>query len=410
MSTRTIIVLLTAILALGVASCGDTDSGPTATPDDRVSDAEPMTSGDPLTLGVDNVAIPFNHRDMEFASTIGPSFDLISAYDRAVVKVQIIDEREALNSPPSSIRANPAPVQAKRRLATLLDEIDDGLATGGGEDWGQYTVIFDLLRLNGSWLVRWDGVGLDSRTDPGNFGLWRDDMRNDEAEIIMDALTEAVGRKPVTHVVIGHEMERLILANPEDFANFLTFFEMMRDQIHAQWPEIKVAPGLGWDRLLAEVVPMFEGAEDGDTDHHFSAMRRMWQYVGQPLYANADFIALTAEPNPELFGGDPDKVPDWQYALLAEVQGDKPIVWTSVNWPVTSGNEKARQRDFLERFLVLNAGNNVEILAWKAMIDLVPNVCDGIVTNLGMERTECYAGMLSSSVAPTKLSDEFLIE
>ncbi len=414
------LALLGALLA--VAACGDEgeDAGAQSA---RLSDAEPLPVGEPLTMTSDIAGLPLGlptrcingacAGDMTLIQN-SSSFELVTTrFKTAVVTVPVLDERETLFSNPDSVRDNPAPFQARKRLDDLFDEVDEVLAAKGAEQWDNYVLVFDLFRVSGNWLVRWDGVKINEIDEPGQYGLWRSDMRQEVSDLIFAALDAVTQDRNITHVVIGDEMERLLLStrnfpnNPEEFANFVTFYRELRGQIKADFPDIQVSAGINWDRLVTEVAARYT-AGGSIEEVKFAEIRRAWQEVAEPLYEEADFLALSSEPDPSLYGGDPDGLPESQYALLAEVQGARPVIWTAINWPINSTAEKSTQGDYLERFLALNAGNDVELISWKIMVDLPEQGDCALVKGLQGRVQDCFAGFFSNSLAPTDVSDLFI--
>ncbi|MEL6181764.1 MAG: hypothetical protein AAFS10_22585, partial [Myxococcota bacterium] len=187
--------------------------------------------------------------------------------------------------------------------------------------------------------------------------------------------------------------------------NFVSFYGEVREAIKASFPDVKVSAGLQWDRFVGEAALAY--ASDGTAETlAWSDIRGAWRDLAEPLYAQSDFIALSSEPVPSNYDSDAENIPNSHYALLAEVQGDRPIVWFSLNWPVTSSAAKSNQVKFLERFLTLNAGNTVDLVAWKAAIDLDETACR-LVESVQGPPTDCNAGLFTSSVAPSALSDVF---
>jgi hypothetical protein len=128
--------------------------------------------------------------------------------------------------------------------------------------------------------------------------------------------------------------------------------------------------------------------------------------VAQPLYAQADFLALASEPDPEIFESDAENLPDSHYAMLAEYQGEKPIVWYSINWPINSDTEKVLQRTFVVRFQALNAGLDIDIVAYRRLQDLDDEgTCNSVIRALNGPITDCTAGMFRISGAPSFVHD-----
>lgn len=397
-----LLILLASVASLSlVAGCGeDPEPDPAA-----AAATAPMPTGSPIALKQDNAAVRLGFGDMPLMTGHSSLQFISDAFSTAVLEVQVIDERKAQEFNPTDVKDNPAVVQAKKRTEELLDEIDEAIAADGVADFDRYVLVIDLFRVNSRWLVRWDGVKIRDIDEDGAYGLDREDMRTEEKKIILDAIAEAADRKPLTHVVIGAAIERLELVNPEDFGNFVSFYGEVYDAIKERWPDLLVSPGLNWDRFETEIAALYTpGGTVGEVT--FAHIRAAWMEIGEALFDKADFLGLQAEPEPSTYAGDPAMLPDSQYALLAEIQGDRPVVWYSVNWPVTSGAEKVTQRDYLRRFLELNAGNDIDLISWRGVRDFGPDDCPR-TTALGGPRSDCAAGIFSDSLAKNKLSDEF---
>lgn len=411
-----------ATLALGCGDEGEGDSVASA----RLSDAEPLPSGDPIVMTQELAALPLRppirertdglEGDLSFIDDIDASFDLVSTrFNKGVITLQLLDERRVAASGSLSsdtIRAQPSPAQPRKRLDDLFDEVDSVFGEGN-VPWDSYVLVIDLFRISGNWLVRWNGVNIDDFEEPGLYGLWRDDMRNDTIGLILSALDGFAEERNITHLVIGHEMERLLVENgvnaPTEFANFAGFYDAARAEIKAAYPELQISAGINWDRLSTDVAARYtaDGAFESVT---FSEVRRAWAEVGERVYAESDFLALSAEPDPSYYGGNPSGLPESQYALLSEVQDGRPIYWYAVNWPVTSDSEKNNQKNYFERFLALNAGNSVDLIAWRSLMDQATGTggeCNSIST-LGGSITECFSGVFSTSAAPTRVTDVFV--
>jgi hypothetical protein len=408
------------LCALVWAGCGE-DGGSAKDASARLSDAEPRPTGAALTLTRENAAVPLRPplmRGAEYRGDLTLMQDNTSlgevheALGSAVVTVQIIDEREASSA--ADAQQNPGRFQATKRLGDLYAETDAVLGANGLDDWPDYTLVFDLFRTSGAWLLRWDGTNISQFDSTGVYGLWRDDMREDILAILRGALNEALADgKPVTRVVLGAGMERLLAGpdgpvNPADFANFVDFFVQTRRALKEEFPDIAFSAGLNWDNLITYVAARYTVSGEV-ADVRFGEVRAVWRDVAAPLYEEADFIALSSEPQPSLYGGSPNGIPESQYALLAEVQGERSIVWHSIHWPSDSGATKGLQEIYLERFLALNAGNKVDLIAWNRLVDLPEGTaeCNGVV-NLGGPVSSCFGGLFRDSLAPSEVSDLYL--
>jgi hypothetical protein len=415
---------LTVFGALLLLGCGEDTGTPTSDETSaRLSDAEPLPQGDPLVMTKEKAGLPLSppirrgaseyRGDLTLISS-NSGFDLVTTrFDNAVITVQMLDEKEARFSSPDQVRDNPAAFQPRKRVGDLFDEIDQVLGDANVDQWTNYTLVFDLFRVAENWLVRWDGVKIDEISDPGQYGLWRDDMRRELTDLVFAVLDDVTADRNVTHVVIGDDMERLLLGkrnfpnNPEEFANFVSFYKELRAAIKADFPDIKISAGMNWDRLVTDVAALYTTSGNVE-DVRFGEIRRVWQDIAEPLYSGEDFLALSSEPDPSYYEGDPAGLPESQYALLAEVQGERPVVWYGINWPINSSAEKRTQKDYLERFLELNAGNEIDLITWRIMIDLPEQGDCALVTGLSGRSQRCFAGFFSNSAAPTSVSDLYI--
>lgn len=416
---RTLPILLT--LAL-LAGCGEDAADQPAVEDDALSAAEPILSGEALSFTADNTYVPLSlpvPRGNEYRSDLAllpqdATFSaLTTAFGGVVVTMPILDETDA-RFDPDGARATPQRYQPKKRLGDLFDEIDEHVTAKGHTAWSDYVLVFDLFRVSETWLVRWDGKLITQFTQPGEYGLWRDDMRSEIIEAIIDGIDEAEEDHAVTHVVVGTEMERLLLGpsgsrswpgNPAEFANFVSFFAEAKAAIKDAHPDVMVSAGLNYDRLISHVAAQYTATGDRATVT-WSERRYAWEAVAEALYADADFLALAAEPDPDEFEGDAENLPAGHYAMLAEYQGSRPVVWYSVNWPVNSDAAKAAQRVYLERFQSLNAGLDVDVVAYRRLQDLDDEgTCESVIRALDGPITDCTAGMFRVSGAPSKVYD-----
>jgi hypothetical protein len=411
--------LLALLLALACGACGGDDGAPDR--GDRLSDSVPSPSGQALVLSAENTAVPLRppllredeaRGDLTLMQSSSTLDELREKLGTAVVTVQIIDEAQGISQ--GNADTNPAPFQAPKRLRDLYSETEDVLGARGLEDWDDYVLVFDLFRLSGNWLVRWDGTNLTQYGEPGGYGLWRDDMREEIAALIRGALNDALGRgKPVTRAVIGQGMERLLAGpdggvNPADYANFVAFYQELVAELEEEFPEVQFSAGLNWDNLVTHVAALY--TESGDVDDvKFGEVRAVWRDVAAPLYDHSGFVALSSSPEAERYAGDPAQLPSSHYALLAEVQGDKPVVWHSIQWPATNSGQKSAQGEFLTRFLELNGGVDVDLVTWAQLIDQPEGTadCNGVV-NLGAPISRCFSGLFRDSLAPVEVSTIYL--
>lgn len=410
---RTIFILLS--LAL-LAGCGEDAADQKAVEDHRLSGAEPALSGDPLTFTADNTYVPLAlpvPRGNEYRSDLAllPQDDtfagLTTEFGGAVLTMPILDESDA-RFDPDGARMSPQRYQPKKRFGDLADEIEEHVTDNGHTPWSKYVLVFDLFRVSETWLVRWDGKLITMIEEPGEYGLYRQDMRDEIIEAMIDGIDEVSEDNTVTHVVVGSEMERLLLSpsgtrqwpdNPAEFANFVSFFAEAKAAIKEAHPDVQVSAGLNYDRLISHVAARYTETGDRATVS-WSERRYAWENVAEKLYAEADFLALASEPDPEEFEANADNLPDGHYAMLAEYQGDRPIVWYSINWPVNSDVEKSLQRAYLERFKVLNAGLDIELVSYRRLQDLDDSSCNSVVKALNGPITDCTAGMFRISGAP----------
>jgi len=242
------------------------------------------------------------------------------------------------------------------------------------------TLVMDIQRLDREWLVDWTGLDRDSpdnRQSSLSFLARADGHDRDfQRELISRAIAAArLFEPPPRKFVLGTEMDRYYLQNPNDWQQFAVFVEDFRAALRDEFPSIEVGVGINWSHFMESVVPTFvEEAEQREVN--FMVVLRAWEAVLDPIYLNAetgeprlDFYAFSSIPTASAYGGDPSQIPDTHYAGIPTIfdftpeRAQIPVSWFSIGWPITTDGA-AIPSEFLERFIALNGGYNVDLVSW----------------------------------------------
>ena len=319
--------------------------------------------------------------------------------------------------------------------AKLENRLEDVLSAPSLADavagYGRKVFVVDPLRLDQSWIVdasrgtRGDAAGRETFLNFADEGY-----REDAATRIVSGIADS-GVLPEA-VVIGSEMERYYLLNPNDWASFASFYADVRAAIKVAYPTVQVAVGFNWSNFMESVAPDFivpdadapgcatdaecgpgaycAASQCGELD--FVAVQAAWQAVIDPVSFDAvtqqsltDFYAFASIPNGALYGGDPDAIPATHYAgiptMFRESKARKlPVRWFRIGWDVT-GDSDAPAR-FLARFKALNgAGYDVSLVSWFGFVRQLTGDCNVIRDTLHARPEICQRGFFTSSGAPT---------
>lgn len=295
------------------------------------------------------------------------------------------------------------------RAHDLFEEVEAAMAKSG-DDFVSYSVVFDLWNARSTWYVPWDGR---SSREPGTFGLYHEDMRQD---LLAQIAAVAAAHKP-RYFIVGDAMERLVAEgegtfSETEFSNFLVFYQDAVAAIHAASPKTQVGAGIHWDRFVDTVAPRyhvdFKTREAGApvTSQEIDAG---FQAIILPLLEAGDILSLKSYTS--LDAANPGA-----YQFLRRVEElygvDNPLVWYSIGSPATSRAGYTQQSQYVERFAQWNAGLEPEVVAWNSLINIdgadvssgeVTAQCGGLTGpsngfEIPLER--CFDGLFSAAFQP----------
>lgn len=160
----------------------------------------------------------------------------------------------------------------------------------------------------------------------------------------------------------GVEVDSLYHAAPEDFDRFVDLFAAVAAAVGEVSPNTAVIIGFQLERMKGLNGGLFGGANDESA--------ALWDLIDR--FPDADVIGFSTYPG--LVFEHPDDLPDDYYRSVSERTGGRPVVFTEMGWHAEgelgpySGTEDAQAR-FLERFLTLIDGLDVEFYLWAFLFD-----------------------------------------
>lgn len=315
---------------------------------------------------------------------------------------------------PDYFRSNPKAAQFEPRAADLFDEVESAMAESG-DDFASYSVVLDLWNSRTTWYVPWDG---GSNRMPGEFGLYRDDMR----ESLIEQISAVAAAHQPRYFIVGNEMDRLLdeeasTYSPAEFSNFLLFYQEAAAAIHDASPETKVGAGINWDRFVSNVAPRYVAEIEGDESSQPSQNAEIdagFKAVLLPLLAASDILSLKSYP---LLDEANSEAYQFLRRLNELYEVTKPLVWYSIGTPVTSRSGYNQQGVYLERFAEWNAGLAPEMVAWNSLINIdgsdvgsgeISGQCSGLTgtaNDFEIPLEHCFDGLFSSSLQPKAAFD-----
>lgn len=307
----------------------------------------------------------------------------LESVSHVVVHSQLYSELTHLGSPDAS-----AP-----RLENELRELYNA---GVGADLGQVAntwLVVELDRLDGTWLADWtDGVrdNPDVRQQDFTFQARADVRAEDYQNAIIARTLAALSDAPVTPdaVILGSRLDAHYLRAPADWAALTRFVRRWETEVRSAHPDVRLSVGLNWSSFMDDIVPGF-AASAGRDRVDYLAMAAAWDTVIQPLYFDEtgrrvlDFYAFASIPDAARYGNSPASLPDTHYAGIPTMfreNGDRrlPVAWFAIGLPVEN-NAPTRSREFLDRFLALNNGYDIQLVSWWGFNHLLPSECDRII-------------------------------
>lgn len=374
-----------------VAACGDEEPSEVAfvAPPSQPLAMTPEMRG----ITVEPVRSLFNNLDV-FQRDLGAARNVVFV---SQIHSEYAQRTNAAGGPSFSARLAATRAGAEGRVGTAIDTAD--------REWW----VVDLQRLDREWLVDWTG---GVRDEPDNrlanftVGVRYLDHGGDypaavDAEI-QRALTTAANRPHA--LILGTELDRYWLENRDDWPFVVQMLRTLMAGAKTAHPEVRIGVGINWSHFMDVVVPSLL-TEAGRSRVDYEAVRYAWEQVIEPIYAPEgmervpDFYAFASIPDPERYGGDPNRISDTHYAFLPthfaqDPSARKPIAWFALGWP-NANHTPQSDATFLRRFLQLNRADGVELVAWAGFADfLAQSECPAnLISDVPAPRSYCFRGL-----------------
>ena len=192
------------------------------------------------------------------------------------------------------------------------------------------------------------------------------DWTNEDAKALFKKmLVNFAGGYHPPYLFLGNESDAYYIANPEDYARWVAFYNDAYDAIKAVSPETQVGPIFQYERLSGQgTFSQWTTPQWGALDAHD--------------LSRVDILGLTLYP--WLGSPTPEDVPDDYFAPLLQRIGDKPVAITETGWPgdamgmqlawEASPDAQLRYVDTLRRIL---PEVNLKILNWLHLNQMAPS-------------------------------------
>ena len=358
---------------------------------------------DPIELTVEKQGLPLSFGNIEHAEQMGSDrlSDMSDNFSIGVLTFQLFDQL--------AYRLNIQSQDIAREDARLINRIEDlMLELEEYPLFDNYVIVIDFFLLDRSYLVTWDG---NQQRGPDDFGFWREDYR----ESITEQVIEIANRYTPSKIIIGSGINRLITMNSDDYSNFVALYRDLYLEIKRVSPQTEVGPSIDWAYLMTEQVPTFPGEREQKIEGAFElAVSPLLSFQqDDDITSTADFLGLSAVPDPQKFEDDVSKVPDDFFKYLRSLPEGFEVVYHKINWPIESDAYRDKQDLWLEKFLELNGGVNVSLVAWDSLIDFSDGTCHAITNGSSNRPTHapefvCHAGLWSVSGMPKDVYYRFL--
>ena len=376
-----------------VAGCGDDNDNQGPIIDDY----------DPIELTNQNRGVPLGFGDLALAEQIGPSrlAEISDNFKVGVLTFQLFDQLAyRLDTQPLNEARKDAKIE--ERVENLMDEL------GSNPLVDEYMFVIDLFLLDQSYLVVWDGK---TQRGPEDFGFWRMDYR----QSIIEQLTGIAATYTPSRMVIGADINRFWSIDAGDYGNFVTLYRELYFAIKDVSPHTRVAPGIDWPYLVYNQAPTFAGTEEEKIENAYGLLVEplMGFSDGDVYIGTADFLGLSAVPDPSLFQDNVSNIPETFFHYLRGLPDELAIIYYKINWPITSEVYRNKQNEWLEKVLEYNGGVNVELMSWASLADLSDGTCNSMTLGVdarptGAPRFVCFAGLWSVSGAQKDVYQQFI--
>lgn len=158
---------------------------------------------------------------------------------------------------------------------------------------------------------------------------------------------------------MGVETNMMWYKSPEDYDEFVDFYNEMYDEIKKVSPDTKVFTVFQLERMKGCIFWVDDPCNESDAQ---------WHLIGD---FKSDVVAFTTYPN--IFYKDPSEIPEDHYTEILE-HTSKPVIFTEMGWhveeypPGWEGSED-KQKRFVERFFELSEDVEPEIIIWSFLYD-----------------------------------------
>ncbi|MBN2488914.1 MAG: hypothetical protein JXA98_07800 [Methanosarcinaceae archaeon] len=166
-------------------------------------------------------------------------------------------------------------------------------------------------------------------SDPEFKKLWIEEAKNLAEEF-----------KP-EYLSLGNEINDYFYLYPEQLDDYLSLYDEAYAEIKKASPNTRVFVVFSYDHLIDN---------------------NQW-YLFDIFNSRVDLVGITTYPWKQF--DDPSDIPDDYYTGLEEYT-DKPIAFTEIGWisSASHGSSEKEQADFLNRFLTLTEGMDIEMVNW----------------------------------------------
>ncbi len=179
-------------------------------------------------------------------------------------------------------------------------------------------------------------------------------LNEENKKIYMDSSVAFAETYQPEYFGIGVEINVFAEKNPEDFEEFVVFYNEVYGEIKKVSPNTKVFTVFQLEKMKGLKMWEIEESEP------------QWEMIDR---FNSDIVAFTTYPG--LFYRDPSDIPPDHYTEI-ESHTTKPIAFTEIGWHSATSPEgwessEDEQVEFIERFFELTKGMDVEIEVWTFM-------------------------------------------
>ncbi len=178
----------------------------------------------------------------------------------------------------------------------------------------------------------------------------------------------------------GIEVNVLYEKSPQDFEEFVSFYNEVYDAVKAVSPGTKMFTIFQLEKMKGLNGGLFGGVSDPSKAQWFMLER-----------FDTDIAAFTTYPG--LIYKDPSEIPGDYYSELAS-KTSKPIAFTEIGWhaaasPAGWESSESEQAEFVSRFFTLTTDLDKELVIWSFMYDqetVEPFNSMGMISSSGTER------------------------